>query len=228
MNLTLTSNLPTTPIEAVYQLMRSTGKRPRIAWIPPSIEINLERFAAARKLFDIHGFDRLEVVSIDVSQNGSSARLADYDVVYLSGGDPVRFRTHLLQGNLAAELRNYIETGKMIVASSGGSLQFTKNISVFRLIELEVDEVIVQWSEYKALDIVPYEFLPHLNVHSESFLEKVRLYSQAIDHPIIGVEDGGALIHKSINEYQVVGRASIFRHGDIEIIRGGDINARLI
>jgi hypothetical protein len=76
-------------------------------------------------------------------------------------------------------------------------MQLTKNISVFRLTEFEVDEVIVQWSEYKALDIVPYEFLPHLNLHSETFLEKVRLYSQAINHPVIGVEWWSPNLHVS-------------------------------
>jgi hypothetical protein len=59
-----------------------------------------------------------------------------------------------------------------------------------------------------------------LNAHGESFLEKVRQYSQAIRHPVIGVEDGGALMHRSREKYQLAGRASIFRHGDIEFIGG--------
>jgi peptidase E len=220
MNLVLTSNLPSTPIEAVYQLMRQIGELPRIAWIPPFKDIENKRFTIAKRLFEAHGFERLETFSMGGAGIESSTRVEDYDVIYLSGGDPVKFRENLIQSNLANHLRNLIKNGKMIVASSGGSMQLAKNVSVFRLINLEVEQVIAERIEYEALGIVPYEFLPHLNAHSESFLEKVRQYSQAIHHPVIGVEDGGALMHKSRDTYQLVGRASIFRHGDIESIEG--------
>jgi len=63
--------------------------------------------------------------------------------------------------------------------------------------------------------VVPYEFLPHLDEHDAGFLEKVRQYSLAIAHPVIGVMDGGALIHKSRDEFRFVGRASVFQGGDV-------------
>lgn|GEM_PF-2414775 len=220
MNLFLTSNLPSIPIEAVYQLMRQTGEQPRIAWIPPCKDIGNKRFVAAKKLFEAHGFIRLESFSMGGGGTESSTRIEDYDIIYLSGGDPIKFRANLLQSNLTTHLQNCIDHGKMIVASSGGSMQLTQNISVFRLINLEVEQVIEQRNAYEALGVVPYEFLPHLNAHDESFVEKVRQYSQAISHPVIGVEDGGALMHKSRDKYQLIGRASIFRLGDVEFIGG--------
>jgi dipeptidase E len=218
MNLVLTSNFPSTPIEAVYRLIRNVGESPRIAWIPPFKEIDNKRFTAAKMLFEVHGLERLERFSMGGSETDSSIQLEAYDIIYLSGGDPIKFRTNLLQSNLATHLRNRIDNGKMIVASSGGSMQLAQNISVFRLVNFEVEQVIAQRNEYEALGIVPYEFLPHLNAHGGSYLEKVRRYSQAISHPVIGVEDGGALIHKSRGKYQLVGQASIFHHGDIEFI----------
>lgn len=220
LNLVLTSNLPSLPIEAVYQLMRQTEEQPRIAWIPPFKDIGNKHFAAAKRLFEAHGFDRLESFSIDGGETESLSRIEDYDVIYLSGGDPIRFRASLLQSNLATHLRDCIDTGKVIVASSGGSMQLTQNVSVFRLLNLEVEQVIAQLNEYEALGVVPYEFLPHLNVHGESFLEKVRQYSRGISHPVIGIVDGGALMHKSRDQYQITGRASIYRHGDVEFIGG--------
>ncbi len=220
LNLVLTSNLPSMSIEAVYQLMRQTGEQPRIVWIPPFKDIGNKRFAAAKELFEAHGFERLESFSMGGGEAESSTQIEDFDIIYLSGGDPIKFRANLIENNLTTHLQNCIANGKMVVASSGGSMQLTQNISVFRLINLKVDQVIAQRSEYEALGIVPYEFLPHLNAHSESFLEKVRQYSRAIDHPVIGVEDGGALMHKSRDNYQLTGRALIFRHGDIESIEG--------
>jgi peptidase E len=220
MNLVLTSNLPSTPIEAVYQLMRQLGEQPRIAWIPPFEDIGNRHFAEAKMLFEAHGFKRLESFNIGIGGSESPAPLEEFDLIYLSGGDPVKFRAHLLQSNLVTHLRNCIDNGKMIVASSGGSMQLAQNISTFRLLNLEVEHVIAQRNEYGAIGIVPYEFLPHLNAHDGSFLEKVRKYSQAISHPVIGIEDGGALIHISRDEYQLIGRASIFHYGEIEFIEG--------
>jgi dipeptidase E len=218
MNLVLTSNFPSTPIKAVYRLMRSVGERPRVAWIPPFKEIDNTRFTRAKMLFKVHGLERLERYGIGGRGTDSSTRLEDYDIIFISGGDPIKFRTNLLQSDLATHLRKSIDTGKMIVASSGGSMQLAQNISVFRLINLDVEQVIAQRNEYEALGIVPYEFLPHLNAHGKSFLEKVRRYSQATSHPVIGVEDGGALIHESRGKYQLIGQASIFHRGDIEFI----------
>jgi dipeptidase E len=220
MNLILTSNLPSIPIEAVYQRMRQTGKQPRIAWIPPYKDIDNRRFATAKTLFETQGFVRLEPFSMGGGGAESSNRIKNFDIIYLSGGDPIQFRANLLQSNLASHLRSCMDDGKMIVASSGGSMQLGQNISVFRLINLEVEQVIAQRKRYEALGIVPYEFLPHLNVHDQSFLEKVQRYSQAIGHPVIGVEDGGALIHSSRDMYKLAGHASIFHHGEIESIRG--------
>lgn len=218
MNLVLTSNFPLTPIEAVFLLMRNIGNRPRVAWIPPYKDVGQKRFLVARDLFGTHGFSDLEYFATDKDLNDPHTQLQNYDIVYLSGGDPIRFRDSLIQNNQGARLRSYLANNGMVVATSGGSMQFTRNVSLFRLNSLTVTEVIAQRNEYDALGVVPYEFLPHLDKHDDGFLEKVRQYSQAITHPVIGVEDGGALLHKSRDEYQFVGRAAIFHHGNITLI----------
>ena len=99
-------------------------------------------------------------------------------------------------------------------------MQFTKNISLFRLVTETVDEVLTDYSEYKALNIVDYELLPHLNKMESSFLQKVKEYSKRINHDIISIDDGSALFHTNGN-LRYIGKVVRFRNGviitDIEI-----------
>jgi hypothetical protein len=56
-----------------------------------------ERFPAAQELFKSHGFSDLEYCDIDEEPDeGQLARLDQYDVVYLTGGDPIGFRRNIL------------------------------------------------------------------------------------------------------------------------------------
>src|SRR6185295_2119906 len=90
MNLALTSDLPSTANEVVFERMRGSGKRPRVAWIPPFTAMGREIFPAAQQLFESHGFSGLEYCDIDEERNeGQLACLDDYDVIYLPGGDPI-------------------------------------------------------------------------------------------------------------------------------------------
>lgn len=60
MNLALTSDLPTTPNDVVFDRMRRINPQPRIASIPPFTGIGRERFPAARTLFGAYGFPDVE------------------------------------------------------------------------------------------------------------------------------------------------------------------------
>lgn len=102
----------------------------------------------------------------------------------------------------------------LIIGASGGSMQFTKNVSLFRLLTETVDQVFTDHSEYKALNIVDYEFLPHLNKMESSFLQKVKEYSKRINHDIISIDDGSALFHTNGN-IRYIGKTVRFRNGEI-------------
>jgi peptidase E len=214
LNLALTSDLPSTANQAVFDFMRSGGPRPRIAWVPPFTEIGRELFPAAQELFEAYGFSDLEFCDIDEEPNEEQlARLDQYDVIYLTGGDPIGFRRNILRAGLPGRLRQYLTTGRLIVAASGGSMQLTKNVSLFRLLTAALDEVFENRGEYDALGVVDYEILPHLNRFEPSFLEIVRRYSERVAHDVIGLADGAAVLHQSSDNYWCVGRAMRFHSG---------------
>jgi peptidase E len=214
MNLMLTSDLPSTECPVVFDRMRDVLSRPRIAWIPPFTDVSRARFLSAQKQFRRFGFDDLEYYDIDEQANEAQlSQLEQYDIVYLSGGDPIRFRANILRTGLSVQLRRCLDKGRLLVGASGGSLQLTKNISLFRLQTATVDEVFADRNEYEALGFVRYELLPHLNWFDEEFLEKVREYSQRIEHDIVALHDGAAVLHRNFDDYHCVGKAARFRNG---------------
>ena len=208
MNLALTSDFPSTGNQAVLDCMRARSSRPKIAWIPPFTSAGRERFAGSQQLFESYGVKDLDYCDIDEEPDEEQlSHLERYDVIYLSGGDPVGFRRNLLRTRLDERLRKYLAAGGLILAASGGSMQFTKNISLYRLLTETIDEVVQSFSEYAALDIVNCEILPHLNRFEPSFLETVRRYSERISHDVIAIADGAALIHEGSDRYRCHGQA---------------------
>jgi peptidase E len=194
--------------------MRSGNPSPRIAWIPPFTEMGREHFPSAQETFATHGFSDLEYCDIDEEPNEEQlAHLDQYDIIYLTGGDPIGFRRNILRAGMDGRLRQYLTTGGLIVAASGGSMQLTRNVSVFRLLTETLEAVLKDRDEYEALCIVDYEILPHLNRFPSSFLETVRRYSEQVDHDVIGLADGAAVLHQSRDNFVCVGLATRFHSG---------------
>ena len=213
LNLVLTSVFPSTGNQAVWDRMKRGNPCPRIAWIPPFTAMGRERFPAACAQFEAQGC--ADVVYCDIDEGPDEAQLArlhEYDVVYLTGGDPIAFRSNILRAGLPSRLRECLAAGRMIVAASGGAMQLTRNVSLFRLLSAPLDEVCGQHAEHEALGLVDYEVLPHLNRFEPPFLETVRRYSERVTHDIIALADGAAVLHTG-HDYRSVGTAARFRNG---------------
>jgi peptidase E len=214
MNIVLTSDFPSTATQEVFDFMRNRHPSPRIAWIPPFTRLGHEFFPAAQAEFAANGFSNLEYCDVDEQPEAAQlAGLARYDVVYLTGGDPIGFRRNILRTGLSARLRECLAAGCQVVAASGGSMQLTKNVSLFRLLSTSLDEVIATRSEYESLGIVAYEMLPHLNRLAPSFLELVWRYSQRVEHDVLALADGAALLYANSDTYRCLGRVVRFRNG---------------
>jgi peptidase E len=156
----------------------------------------------------------LEYCDIDEEPNESQlAVLDEYDVVYLTGDDPVVFRRNIRQHGLAERLRACLRAGRLLVAASGGAMQLTKNVSLFRLLSATVDDVVGAHAGHDGLSMVGYEMLPHLNRLDASFLEKVRRYSELLPHDVVALEDGAAMIHAGAGSLRCSGRGVRFRRG---------------
>ena len=199
--------------------MRKRHPHPRIAWIAPFTSTGREHFPIAQDQFATYGFSNLEYCDIDEEPNEMQlAALDQYDVIYLSGGDPIGFRQNIFRSGLSTQLRKSLVAGRLVVAASGGSMQLTKNVSLFRLLTATLDKVLAEHREYDALGIVEYEILPHVNRLESSFLEKVRRYSERVAHDVLGLADGAALLYVNTDDYLCTGQVTRFRKGEVNLM----------
>jgi len=221
MTLILTSDFPVTISDVVVQRLRRAAARPRVAWIPPLTSTGHAHFAAAEVAFRDLGVSSLEYCDIDEEPNETQlSALSQYDAVYLTGGEPLQFRHNILKCNLVDHLRECLATDRLVIAASGGAMQLTPNLSLFRLLTNAVDEVLDERAAYDAMGAVGHEILPHLNRHSGGFLGEVDRYSQGIGIDILGIEDGAVVIHEADGREHYAGRVLRFRRGVRTIIDG--------
>jgi len=214
LNLALTSDFPSTANHWVVEFMRSGGPDPRIAWIPPFTATGHTLFPSAQGSFGAFGFSALEYCDIDEEANEAQlARLDKYDVVYLTGGDLLGFRRNIVRYGLSERFHEYLASGRLIVAASGGSMQFTRNVSLFRLLTATVDDVTANLGDYEGLGVVDYEILPHLNRLDARFLEKVQRYSERVPHEVIALADGAAVLHAGEGGRSFAGHVARLRNG---------------
>jgi len=184
------------------------------AWIPPFTGIGHERFPAAKELFEAHGFSDLEYCDMDKEPNERQlARLDRNDILYLTGGDPIGFRLGIQRVELPTRLRQFLADGGLNVGASGGAMQLTKNVSLFRLLTESFEEVFANREEYEGLGLVDYEILPHLNRLDASFLETVQPYSERVTHDVIALADGATLLHSGDHNYRCIGQAKRLSKG---------------
>jgi peptidase E len=213
MPLILTSDFPSSAPSEVVERLRATGDAPRIAWIPPDTEGNHAHFDEARQRFSGLGFDRLEPCDIDREKDDVQlAYLYEFDVIYLSGGDPVRFRFNMFRSGLSHQLRRCLAAGRLVVAASAGSLLLTPNVSIFRLQTEPLETVLADRSRFDAMSAVPYELLPHANRADAALWDKVRRYSRQVENDIVALPDGGALFDAG-DSFAAIGEVARYRLG---------------
>jgi peptidase E len=216
MKLILTSDFPERAPARVVAALKNAADNPRIAWIPPHTDATGGAFAAAQERFAALGFTELECLDIDEECDAVQlAYLHEFDVVFLSDGDPVRFRYNALRSGLSGRLRQCAASGRTIVGAGGGALLLTPNVSILRLAHGPAADVLATRPRLDALAAVPYELLPHANRWPPPMLDRVREYSAQIDHDIVAVADGGALFHN--------GSGALHSEGDIVRYRKGQI-----
>ena len=216
MNLILTSDFPATPNDRVVSALRSQADEPRIAWIPPHTEGSADAFAIAQQQFAAMGLNAVECLDIDEDRDEVQiAYLHEFDVVFLSAGDAVRFRYNAIRSGLSGRLRQCAAAGRVIAAAGGGALLLTPNVSAMRLEHETVDDVLATRGRLDALGAVDYELLPHRDRWSAEVLERVRAYSAVIDHDVIALADGSALFHMNGMAASAEGRLTRYRKGAI-------------
>jgi peptidase E len=206
--LVLTSDLPRPGNTEVGRYLVEHASIETLTWTAAVHDENV--FQAARAEFESIGIREVVPLSLtDLSRSHGDRSSA----TYLSGGDPIRFREALIASTFGLWLSDAFASGSVLLGASGGAMQFTTNLSIFRLLEQDLDSVLEQRENYKGLGLVSFEVLPHFDRHSPEFIEKVRLYSERINNDIWCLPDGTAVA--------VVGHGSVVPIGNPKRLTAG-------
>ena len=206
MRVMLSSNFPRPGNEATAARLQLEGVE-RIHWLAGSPDE--ERYQSACTEFAAHEFFEVQAVAAGMLD---MEVLSAADGLYFSGGDPLVFSVTLARSTVAAQLAR--ATVPWLLGASGGAMQLTPNLSLFRLQQHSVAEVLRERDRFAALGIVAFEVLPHHDRHTASLLDAVRHYSEGVDNDIWCLADGAAVWLDANRTLSVIGDARCLRRGE--------------
>jgi|688.fasta_scaffold679388_2 hypothetical protein len=206
MKVMLSSNFPRLGNEAAAARLRLEGVE-RIHWLSGAPDE--ERYKSACAEFAAHDFFDVRAVAAGTVQIGD---LSAADGLYFSGGNPLVFSAALARSPVAAQIARFTEP--WLLGASGGAMQLTPNISLFRLQHHSVAEVLRDRDQFAALGMVDFEVLPHSDRHPASLLDAVRHYSEGVDNDIWTLADGAAVWQDASGALSTTGDARCLRRGE--------------
>lgn len=183
----LASDFPKPGNEAIADFLHARV-RGAVAWIAPGSSV--ERQAIAREQFAASGFDEWVAVTSDASK-----ALASSPILYLPGGSPLEHLTSMGSPEWRARLARHLAQGGWVVGASGGAVALSANVSVFRLLTRNVDEVVRTRDEHEGLQLVPFEIIPHWEGATDAFGASARAYRSRTEAEVWLLPDASAIVH---------------------------------
>ncbi len=187
----LSSNFPLPGNEAIAECLRSNGVDGAIAWMAPRPDP--ERFAQAKAQFARLGFDTL----VDVSDGGAQELAhAEPAALYLSGGDPILFRDRLRATGIHEWITRNASSPQPIpiVGASGGAMQLSANVSIVRLLSVDLPTVLRERNSYHGLALADLEVVPHFQSQPAHRRAVLAEYAASARVEVWGLEDGAGLV----------------------------------
>ncbi|MBY3217593.1 type 1 glutamine amidotransferase-like domain-containing protein [Rhizobium laguerreae] len=117
-------------------------------------------------------------------------RLFSCDAIHLSGGHTGDFLRRLRQSGMLDKLRSWALDDGILVGTSARAILMTPTIAVDALFSGGSPDAV---QDGAALDLLPFEFFPHLN-DDPGYLSALLRYSETTATPILACRDGEGLI----------------------------------
>ncbi|MBX4925086.1 Type 1 glutamine amidotransferase-like domain-containing protein [Rhizobium binae] len=192
-------------------LILSRGNR--IGYIASAPEPRREFFDEKRQYYFNYGLSLDLFVDLDaLSGDEEIGRLFSCNAIHLTGGHTGDFLRRLRQRGMLERLRAWALDDGIPVGTSAGAILMTPTIAADTLFSggsPDADR------DGAALDLVPFEFFPHLNDDPGYFPALLR-YSETTANPIVACRDG---------EGQIVGNGLVEVFGAPLIISDGFVEA---
>jgi len=199
---------------ALLDMLRRAGRGLRFGYVPSGPDPDGHFFRDSQAYYARHGIDLS--LYCDLDEPGLDRRLEDIlgcDAVHLSGGHTGSFLQRLRASGALARLRDWVFDGGILIGVSAGSILMGPNIAVDGLFTGCPPEAVADGA---ALDLVPFEFFPHLN-DSATFLPDLVRYSEHTPRSIVACRDGeGVVVERGIAT--VVGQPLLIRNGVVTVL----------
>lgn len=149
-----------TPMDRrLAELVLSRGNR--IGYISSGPDPKRAFFSEKSRYYARYGLSLDPFVDLDVRLGEAEiAQLFACDAIHLSGGHTGDFLTRLQQSGMLGWLRNWVLSGGILIGTSAGAILMTPTIAVDALFWGGSPDAV---GDGGALDLLLFEFFPHLN-----------------------------------------------------------------
>lgn len=177
--------------ERLLAVMAAKGPGRRIAYIASGPEPDRRFFLERVDYYAQYGLDLCIFHDLDETHGADvEAALFGCDAIHLTGGHTADFLARLKRSGLMPRLRQWAVDGGVVIGTSAGAILLTPTIATDALF---TDTAPEEAMEETALDLVPFEFFPHLD-ERPTFLADLIRYSRFTPRPILACRDGDGLV----------------------------------
>jgi dipeptidase E len=181
--------LSQTLLKASLPLFRSSN--PKIAYTPSQSDADHKYFNETVACYKQFGVTNILYVDIDKEYDErKNEELFACDGIYLSGGDTYYFLQNLQRRGYITLLRDYVQKKGVLIGVSAGSIIMSDTINITALHDTNTSGL----TDYFALGLVDFEFLPHLNSDKEKYLSDLIEYSKISNTVIYACNDGDGIL----------------------------------
>ena len=207
--------------ERLLATMASNGLGRRIGYIPSGPEPDRRFFRERIAYYARYGLELCIFYDLDETHTrGDEAKLFQCDAIHLSGGHTGGFLARLKRSGLSSHLKNWATDGGLLIGTSAGAIILTPTIATDALFVGNAPE---DFMEEAALDLVPFEFFPHLGSRP-AFLPDLVRYSRYTARPIIACNDGDGLVVTN-GELECIGQPLWIENGEMQLARNMPLSA---
>jgi dipeptidase E len=180
---------------------------PRIGYLSSAPDPARRFFAAKQAYYAQYG--AIDLTYFDPEELGALDALLACDAIHLTGGDTRGYLARLRRAKLIEPLRQYALSGNLLIGTSAGAILMTPSIAVNALFEVAEP---ADTSEQAALNLVPFEFFPHLQV-DPAYQQSLMHYSRGNGgRSIFACTDGDGIIVEG-GKVRAVGAITEIREG---------------
>jgi len=185
---------------------------PTLTYIPSSSYDGENEFRDFVEHYRAFGVTRFLYFPVDVPQDKVLlSEVFGSDLIHLGGGNTYYFLKYLRLRGLLPFLREFALSGGVLSGLSAGAILMTPNIHTASYPHFDRDENEEQIKNFKAMNLVKFEFFPHYRNSSRYDKELLRASRKGL-WPLFALPDGSGIVREE-DKMTFIGRAWCFHNG---------------